>query len=69
MIEHFKSKKHILDILTKVNREVKHKEGRNEKGHLVKMHPTCQLEIETYIETEREKKENSEREREIGRET
>ena len=40
MIEHFKSKKHILDILTKVNREVKHKEGRNEKGHLVKMHPT-----------------------------
>ena len=51
MIEHFKSKKHILDILTKVNREVKHKEGRNEKGHLVKMHPTytCQLSKDFYF--------------------
>ena len=40
MIEYFKSKKPVLDIMTKVNRQVRNKEGINKKGHLFKMHPT-----------------------------
>ena len=51
MIEKFKTERDVLGILTKVNREVKHKEGRNKKGHLVKMHPTntCQLSKDFYF--------------------
>jgi len=40
VIDKYKTKKDLLQIMTKVNDLVKKKEGKDKKGRLVKMHPT-----------------------------